>query len=218
MPGFQSVFFQEDFSEKIIIDFACGFGTWGHVIRSMIFQGGDKAYMVGCDVFKAFLKKNKKYNPYDDLIVCDARYLPFKEKSANIVLCFEMIEHMDKPEGFTLLSQLDIIAKDKLVLSTPNGFMEQHGTESIQFEEHKSFWLAKDFEQKGFRVLKTGKGLEWESIARSLRLINVIDRLDLLRFRNKWHGIMIVAEKNLSKVEKSTLNYNEQAELLFKKA
>ncbi len=216
MAGFQGTFFKEDFTDKVIVDFACGFGTWGHTIRSMIFQGGDGAYLVGCDVFRPFLVKNKKYNPYDDLVVCDGRYLPFREKCANIVLCFEMIEHMDKGEGLTLLVNLENMAKDKLVLSTPNGFMEQHNPDKIQFEEHKSFWLDKDFERNGFRVLKTGKGLEWEFFMRNFRLINAIDRIELLRSKNKWNGVMLIAEKNLSKVEQSTLDYNERAKLLIK--
>jgi SAM-dependent methyltransferase len=216
MAGFQETFFREDFEGETIIDFACGFGTWGHTIRSMIIQGGDKAYIVGCDVFKPFLVKNKKYNPYDDLVLCDAHYLPFQNKCANVVLCFEMIEHMDKSSGYTFLSDLDNLAKDRLVLSTPNGYMEQDNAGELQFEEHKSFWLDKDFQQNGFCVKKFGMGINLEFTFRNLRITNVMDKIDRLRSRNRWNGVMLLAEKNHSSDHKSALTYSERAQLLVK--
>lgn len=218
MAGFQEIFFSEDFNDKVVIDFACGLGTWGHTIRSMIIQGGDKAYMVGCDVFKPFLIKNKKYNPYDDLVLCDARYLPFQSKCANIVLCFEMIEHMDKDEGLDFLSELDNLSMDRLVLSTPSGYMEQHDQCGVQFEEHKSFWLDKDFKRKGFRVRKYGFGLNMESTLQNLKLTGVITKVHYLRYRNKWNGLMILAEKNNASKKNPQLTYNERVELLVKSA
>jgi hypothetical protein len=92
--------------------------------------------------------------------------------------------------------------------------MEQHNPEKIEFEEHKSFWLGRDFEQNGFRVLKTGKGLEWEFTVRNSGLFNAIDRLELFRSRNKWNGVMLIAEKKLSNTEVSPLSYGERAQLL----
>jgi SAM-dependent methyltransferase len=216
MAGFQEKFFSQDFTGKVVIDFACGFGTWGHTIRSMAIQGGDKAYIVGCDAFKPFLAKNKAYNPYDDLVLCEAHHLPFQEKCADIVLCFEMIEHMDKAAGYNFLANLDSLARERLVLSTPNGYMEQHDTGDLEFEEHKSFWLSKDFEQAGFTVRKCGMGLNWEFKFRSLGLSNAIDRVELLRSKGKWNGVMLVAEKNHSGAQKQVFDYGERARALAK--
>jgi len=216
MAALQQISCNGDFATKTIIDFACGFGTWGHTIRSMVVQGGDKAYIIGCDIFKKFLNKNKKYNPYDDLVLCDGRYLPFQSKCANMVLCFEMIEHLDKKTGYTFIADLDDLTKDRLVLSTPNGYLEQHDIGEMQFEEHKSIWLEKDFLQEGFNVRKYGTGLNLEFIFRKLRIFDTINRIELLISRNKFIGVMIVAEKNHITKPVRPLTYFERLQLLLK--
>jgi len=96
-----------------------------------------------------------------------------------------MTEHMDKSEGFNFLNELENLTKDRLVLSTPSGYMEQHNQCGVQYEEHKSFWLDKDFKQKGFRVRKYGLGLNLESTLQNLKLTGVITKVHYLRYRNK---------------------------------
>jgi SAM-dependent methyltransferase len=213
MAGFQELFFNECFNAKTIIDLGCGFGTWGHTIRSMVIQGGDQAYIVGCDVFRPFLVKNKNYNPYDDLVLCDARFLPFQPKCANIVLSFEMIEHLDKKSGYSFLENLDKLATDRLVLSTPYGYLLQHDTDEILFEEHKSVWSDKDFEKKGFKVRKSGIGLNLEMAFGKHSMLNIINKIALLKSKNKWTGIMILAEKHKEKQKMSLQTYEERVKL-----
>jgi SAM-dependent methyltransferase len=213
MAGFQELFFSEHFEGKTIIDLGCGFGTWGHTIRSMVIQGGNRAYIVGCDIFRPFLVRNKKYNAYDDLVLCDARYLPFQPKSADIVLSFEMIEHMNKTSGIAFLISLDHLSKDRIVLSTPCGFLEQHDISETLFEEHKSFWSDKDFAENGFQVRKYGLGLNMELAFRSFNVLSLIYKVALLRSRNKWKGVMLMAEKRQRKHSGLLESYEERLKL-----
>ena len=213
MAGFQELFFSEHFEGKTVVDLGCGFGTWGHTIRSMIIQGGNHAYIIGCDIFRPFLVRNKKYNAYDELVLCDARCLPFQQKSADIVLSFEMIEHMDKNSGIAFLISLDNLCKDRIVLSTPCGFLEQHDIDETLFEEHKSSWVDKDFSENGFQVRKYGLGLNMESTFRSFNILSLIYRFSLMRSRNKWKGYMLMAEKRQQKSMRPSESYEERLKL-----
>jgi SAM-dependent methyltransferase len=196
MPGFKNFLGNEHLDGKTIIDIGCGFGTWGHAIRSFVFRGGDKAYLVGCDIFRPFILKNKKYNPYDDLVLCDARHLPFQRKCADIVLSLEMIEHLDKELGFKFLENLDVLSKDRILVSTPYGYLEQHDTDETQFEEHKSVWYAKDFKKKGYIVRKYGIAWNLEALFYKLNLFSILNRIALLESKGNWTGVVLLAEKH----------------------
>lgn len=91
---------------KIILDFACGDGRWGHKIRSCVWLSGDKTYLMGVDIFLPYLKSLKKYNPYDALVQCDVRSLPFKEGYVDVVITLEILEHMKTEDGYKFIENL----------------------------------------------------------------------------------------------------------------
>jgi len=43
--------------------------------------------------------------------------------SFDVVLVFDLIEHITKENGEKLIRQLENIARDKVIIFTPNGFM-----------------------------------------------------------------------------------------------
>lgn len=165
VPGFMDSLSKElsaGLQEKIIVDLGCGFGIWGHILRSWSHIGGSEAYMIGCDVSLKILQKTKKYNPYDEMIICDIKFLPFREKYVDIIIALEVVEHLNKNEGMKFLISLSTLAREKIVISTPYGLYKQHDTYEYQFEEHKSFWTEKDFTKAGYNVNKYGIGLNLE--------------------------------------------------------
>ena len=46
--------------------------------------------------------------------------MPVKEKSVNIILACEIIEHLPKSKGKMFLNALEKISTDKIIVSTPN--------------------------------------------------------------------------------------------------
>ncbi|MGD2066983.1 MAG: class I SAM-dependent methyltransferase, partial [Candidatus Bathyarchaeota archaeon] len=84
--GFFKIVNNLDFDSKTVADFGCGFGRWGHIIRSEAGSGGNNAFVVGCDAFRPSLQQAKKYSPYDELVVCDIRQPPFKENAFDITI------------------------------------------------------------------------------------------------------------------------------------
>lgn len=75
--------------------------------------------------------------------------------SVDSVFLIDVIEHLEKKEGFEILEQLDRVARRQIVIFTPLGFMPQHveidkkdrwGFHGGEYQEHKSGWLPEEFD------------------------------------------------------------------------
>ncbi len=110
---------------------------------------------VSADIFLAFLKESKEKGTHDEYILCDARHLPFKKKSFDIVLCLETIEHLGKENGLKLLSDLEEIARKQVIATTevreridPN----MSGAYRTNPTIHHSSWCPGEFSKLGYKV------------------------------------------------------------------
>jgi 2-polyprenyl-3-methyl-5-hydroxy-6-metoxy-1,4-benzoquinol methylase len=145
-----------------LLDVGIGRGIFGYLLRMQRLTNG---YMVGIDIHKNHLSMVKYYRVYDDLILCDARFLPFRNRSFDFIICTEVLEHLKKEDGISLLDKLEHIVIKKIVITTPNGFVPQGPLGGATSEIHRSGWYMRDLKKRGYRVLglgfrfyKTGKG------------------------------------------------------------
>ena len=106
------------------------------------------------DLHKPSIERSKKHNNFDEYILGDAREITtiFDRDSFDVVTSFDLIEHFEKNEGYKLLEDMTKIAKRKVVVYTPNGFVPQKATEDNPFQEHKSGWTLQEMEKLGFKV------------------------------------------------------------------
>lgn len=145
-------------SNKSLLDVGCGPGRPGGIIKRH--KG---VFLVGVDIFSLYLQRCKENHTYDELIQCDARKLPFKKKSFDIVLCKEVIEHLDRQEGDELIRELEQIARRQVIITTPVGVYEQHEYDNNPFQEHKSAREPSDLKRYGFTVMGVGiRGMHGE--------------------------------------------------------
>jgi len=106
---------------------------------------------VGLDIDLLSLRQARKI--YDDVVLADARYLPFREGSSfDIVTCLELIEHIPKREGIVLLRNLSALASKKLVVSTPSYFFELPAPSNGVGYGHVSFYSPKELKELGFET------------------------------------------------------------------
>lgn len=84
--------------------------------------------------------------------------------SFESVFLIDVIEHIEKEEGSILIKELERVATKQVLIFTPLGFMPQHyeegetdawGLGGAEFQEHKSGWEPKDFDDRwNFYVCK----------------------------------------------------------------
>jgi ubiquinone/menaquinone biosynthesis C-methylase UbiE len=137
-----------------VLDIGCGKGLIGRFITR-----SGKYFTVGAEIFRPDLREAIRNHSHHAFVQCDARSLPFKEGSFDVVLCSEMLEHVDKPEGLKLIKNLEAIARRKVILSTPVGMLStdpetnraQHD-EDNPYQKHRAGWAAGELKALGYRV------------------------------------------------------------------
>lgn len=139
-------------SNKVVLDIGCGRGVAGFLLR---IKFRNLKYLIGIDVNLNYLRLAKVHNIYDDLILASAENLPFRDKSINVVMFIEVIEHLSKAGRYSLLNEVDRIASNSALLTTPNGFLESK-TSSNMFEIHRSGWETEELKSKVFQVFGMG--------------------------------------------------------------
>jgi len=107
-----------------------------------------QTYSVGVDLDLEKLREAQKNKTHSALILADLRFLPFRPKTFDTVFLIEVIEHLSKEDGEKLLRKVESIAKRRIIITTPNGFLPQEGG----LQKHKSGWCKKELEKLGFRV------------------------------------------------------------------
>ena len=140
-----------DREARTVLDVGCGKGVPARAIKQRT-----GARIVGCDIFIPYLQECGRKGYHDALLVCDVRALPFVEKSVDVVVCLEVIEHLGRQDALELLQDLQAIARRQIILSVPRGAYEQHEYDGNRHQEHKSVWSPTDFRQLGYKVCGHG--------------------------------------------------------------
>ncbi len=85
-------------------------------------------------------------------ILADVRSLPFRAKSIDCVLSVDLLEHLEKDEGSRMLKEIERIAERRIVIVTPNGYLDQDEYDGNPFQIHRSAWDVREFEIRGYSV------------------------------------------------------------------
>jgi len=144
-----------------VLDIGCGSNSPLRLIDKDL-------YMVGTDAHKPSIAESKKKKIHQKYLVMDVLDIDkkFKAKSFDVVIANDLIEHLKKKDGFKLLAKMEKIARRKVIVLTPNGFIEQFDEDNIH-QEHLSGWYIRDFKKLGYVVegmygLRTLRGEEAE--------------------------------------------------------
>lgn len=119
-------------------------------------------YSVGVDVYKPSVETSKAASLHDDYKVVNVLSIDrlFGKKKFDAVIALDIIEHLEKKEGLSLLKKMEALAKKKVIVMTPQGFVPQAATDGNTFQVHKSGWTIEDFRSRGYRV-RGIRGLKW---------------------------------------------------------
>jgi len=149
-----------------VLDVGCGRGKWGYLIRVQWWCTKDgkvenePEYLVGVDVYLPFLETVKRHQVYDDVILCDAARLPFKNHSFDSVLASDILEHLPKEKGKSLLFNIDRISRRTAVITTPHFVRKRPGHLCPEgynpYEAHLSNWSIKKLRSLGYVVFGAG--------------------------------------------------------------
>ncbi len=153
---------------RSVLDIGCGPASVVHLL--------DFEHSVGLDGYEPSIIQARKAGTHKELVQGDVREVGkrFSPKQFDCCIALDVIEHLQKDEGYRLLADMERIAARKVLLLTPNGFLPQRNRQSGELQEHQSGWEPNEMEQRGFRV----SGLLGHKKLRG--------EYHVVRFRPKW--------------------------------
>jgi Methyltransferase domain len=134
-----------------ILDVACGLSLKSQYLEADI--------RVGVDIYRPYLAKIDAKVPFTT-VVADVRKLDevFIERSFDLVLMLDIIEHIEKDESLALLKTAERLAKVAVNIETPEGYVPQNidiwGHGGDEFQTHRCGWEKAELEALGYQVLR----------------------------------------------------------------
>ncbi|MBI2443451.1 MAG: class I SAM-dependent methyltransferase [Candidatus Levybacteria bacterium] len=134
---------------KTILEAGCGEGF----ILERLYKANIGQKQVGIDFSDAAIALDKKERPHLDIRKGDIYNIPFKDNAFDLVLCCEVLEHLENPQK--ALSELHRVTRQYVILSVPNEpwFMLANllrGKNVSRFGndiEHINHWSGDEFEK-----------------------------------------------------------------------
>lgn len=162
---------------KTILDLGCEDGRLLDLLSD-----GKNWQVTGVDIFQKNVKEAAKRRIFVNAIRGDIVHIAkklIKERAKfDVVFCSQVIEHIDRKKGEELLSIVDKLARKRIIMGTPRGFMEQPHAflGDNPHQVHKSGWSEDDFRKRGYKVYGVGFGPIWseEGLGRSYSKPSII--------------------------------------------
>lgn len=132
---------------KTLLDVGCG-------TNSPVQSFNNKLECTGVDAFLPSIELSKAkgiHKEYHHLNVLEIDN-KFNAASFDVVAALDLIEHLKKEDGILLMDKMEAIAKHKIIIYTPNGFVPQGDREKNPWQIHLSGWSADEFTARGYKV------------------------------------------------------------------
>lgn len=133
---------------KSLLDVGCGKDS-----PIQFFSEG--IHCVGIDAYKPSIQKSKERNIHSEYHNIDVLEIgkEFKPKSYDCVVALDLIEHLEKKDGLKLIEMMEKIAREKVIIFTPKGFLAQKEHDNNPWQVHKSGWEVEEMRSKGYEVI-----------------------------------------------------------------
>lgn len=113
----QMVLKQIDNSPKSILDVGCASGWF----LSRIHKKYPKAKCTGVDIYKEAIFYGRRKYPKISFKVSDAHKLPFKAQTFDLIVCTEVLEHVEDPAGAIMEMKRVLSKNGRLVIELDSG-------------------------------------------------------------------------------------------------
>lgn len=131
-----------DLQPARVLDIGAGQGTYSMLMEHEAELDGQ--HWTALEVFAPYVEMFDLKSKYDQIVISDARFVDFSKLNGgqkyDLTIAADMLEHMEKHEAKTLISDL-LDHSHYLLICFPVEHQEQHaGDEGNQFETHVDHW------------------------------------------------------------------------------
>jgi len=130
---------------ETVLDLGCGPDSPLQFVKNI-------KYSVGVETWEPYLKSSKSKNIHSKYLSDKIQDLNIKEKSFDAVILIEVLEHLNKTDALVILKRAEKWARKKVIITTPNGFLEQPILDANPYQVHLSGWDVYVMKKLGFKV------------------------------------------------------------------
>ena len=131
-----------------LLDIGCGFDS---PVKRF---AGRLERTVGIDVHAPSLERSRAAGIHSEYQALDATDIEsrFGPRSFDCVIALDLIEHLEKAQGRRLLAAMERVARRKVIVFTPNGFVSQASYDDNPYQVHRSGWDPDEMREAGYRL------------------------------------------------------------------
>ena len=107
-------------------------------------------YSVGVEAFENYLNESRSKKIHSHYLLKNITELDFAENSFDAVIMIEVLEHLPETTGYEMLEKINKWAKKKVIVSSPNGYLNQKALDNNPLQKHLSGWDYKKMLGLGF--------------------------------------------------------------------
>lgn len=170
---------------KTVLDVGCGLSMKSQYIYAET--------RVGVDISRRYLERAREQSSIGDsfvLVNADALMIErlFLPKSFDVVICFDVVEHLPKDDALELLRMCEALARVAVCIETPLGYVPQNlditGFGEHSYQTHRCGWEVEEFIKMGYSVLVRDYTMNDvqrhtdEFVSPQIKMIDAIKRMD----------------------------------------
>jgi SAM-dependent methyltransferase len=112
-------------------------------------------FTLGVDGFEPSIKESRQKRIHDEYRCMNLLEIEqeFGANSFDCVLSSDVIEHFTKKNGIELIYQMESIARNRVIIFTPNGFVPQYEHSGNLLQRHQSGWTSEEMLNLGYDVI-----------------------------------------------------------------
>lgn len=110
--------------------------------------------LIGLDGYAPALDQARQHRTHDEYVLGDVKRIAdlFPNRRFEACIALDVIEHLQKEDGWRMLESMEKLATRRVVIFTPNGFVPQKSKDG-DLQEHLSGWTPDEMRKRGYRVL-----------------------------------------------------------------
>lgn len=137
---------------RLVLDLGCG-------ARSPV-PSACTAWTLGVELFEPSLRSARDSGTHDAYVRGDLHDIEFGAGTVDAVVMVEVLEHLSKADGLALLDRAETWARQRVVITTPNGYVPQVALEGNPHQQHLSGWKVEELVARGYHAHGLA-GLKW---------------------------------------------------------
>lgn len=132
------------------------------------------AHSVGVDMFDPYIEEAKRLRTHDSVIKGDCTQLEFEPNSFDVVVAFDVFDHLEKEDALALIEKTKQWARREVIAIVTNGHADPPLLDDNEFQRHRSAFSMKEMKELGFKTY--GLGLKVPGMNSTIVMVDFLIR------------------------------------------